>query len=106
MDNDEGKTSLEELDKKLNSALSKKEEESKKSSNSAGPGSMRVGVELMAGVFVGAGLGYFLDKWLDTLPIFFIIFFFFGVAAGALNIYKLAAGTGGEEKTDQNPEEN
>jgi len=43
-----------------------------------------------------AFFGYHLDKWLDTTPIFFIIFFFLGVAAGALNIYKLAVGL--EEK--------
>lgn len=55
-------------------------------------GATRISIELMAGIIVGTAFGFYLDKWLDTLPIFFIIGFFLGVAAGALNIYKLAVG--------------
>lgn len=53
------------------------------------PGPTRISIELFSGVLVGSALGYYLDQWLGTLPIFFIVCFFFGVAGGALNIYKL-----------------
>ena len=36
---------------------------------------MRIGVELVAGVGVGAGIGYFLDRWLGTGPWLLILFF-------------------------------
>jgi F0F1-type ATP synthase assembly protein I len=39
-------------------------------------------------VIVGSVAGYYIDKWLGTLPIFFIICFFLGVAGSALNIYR------------------
>jgi len=53
-------------------------------------GSMRVGVELLAGVVVGTFSGYYLDRWLGTSPVFFLVCFFLGVAGSAINIYKVA----------------
>lgn len=50
----------------------------------------RVGTELLSGVLVGAALGYFLDKFLETQPLFLIIFLFLGGAAGILNVYRFA----------------
>lgn len=78
--------SLDELDAKIKKAKSQKRTDSGSHKQLS---STRVSVELFSGVLVGAGLGYYIDKWLDTLPVFMIILFFFGVAAGALNIYKL-----------------
>lgn len=91
MDEESSEQSLENLGKKIKTAQ-KREEERRKDPPAREAGATRVSVELMAGVAVGAGSGFFIDKWLGTLPIFFIICFFFGVAAGGLNIYKLAAG--------------
>ena len=34
---------------------------------------MRISVELIIAVIIGAILGWYIDKWLDTKPIFFII---------------------------------
>lgn len=51
---------------------------------------MRVGSELFAGVLVGGVMGYFLDRWLDTSPWLFIIFFFVGAGAGLRNIARRA----------------
>lgn len=80
---------LQDLEERINKAR-----KSNASDDSDGPknnfGATRVSIELMSGVLVGSGLGFIIDKYLDTLPIFFIICFFFGVAAGGLNIYKLA----------------
>jgi ATP synthase protein I len=50
----------------------------------------RLSTELVAGVFVGGGIGLLLDKWLGTGPLFLLIFFFLGMAAGILNVLKTA----------------
>jgi ATP synthase protein I len=50
----------------------------------------RVGVELASTLAVGTALGYFLDRWLGTLPWLLILFFFLGGAAGVLNVFRLA----------------
>lgn len=49
---------------------------------------MRVGVELFAGILVGSGLGYAIDYFANTLPLFLIIFMIVGAFAGFWNIYK------------------
>ncbi|WP_420403611.1 AtpZ/AtpI family protein [Nisaea sp.] len=55
---------------------------------------MRIGVELVAGVGVGAGIGYLLDSWLGTAPWLLILFFFLGAAGGMMNVYRAATGEG------------
>jgi ATP synthase protein I len=54
----------------------------------------RVGVELVAGVAVGAGIGYALDHWLGTGPWLMIVFFFLGAAGGMMNVFRAATGQG------------
>lgn len=54
----------------------------------------RVGVELVAGVAVGAAIGYGLDYWLGTKPWLMIVFFFLGAAGGMMNVYRAATGQG------------
>jgi len=53
---------------------------------------MRAGVDLAAAILVGGFLGYWLDKWLNTKPLFMILLFFMGFAAGFLNIYRSQTG--------------
>jgi ATP synthase protein I len=48
----------------------------------------QISAELIAGVLVGAGIGYLLDILLGTKPWLLAIFIIFGGAAGMLNIYK------------------
>ncbi len=64
----------------------------------------RLSTELVAGIFVGGGIGLLIDKWLGTGPLFLLIFFFLGVAAGILNVFKtakqLAAQAEADEKND------
>jgi ATP synthase protein I len=50
----------------------------------------RIGTELVAAVFVATFIGYYLDKWLGTKPIFIIILFMVGVAAGIFNVVRSA----------------
>jgi ATP synthase protein I len=54
---------------------------------------MRVGIELVAAIGVGTFMGYWIDQWLDTAPFAMIIMFFFGFAAGFLNIWRAQTGT-------------
>jgi ATP synthase protein I len=55
---------------------------------SIGGAGVQVGIELVAGVIGGGLIGYGLDRWLDTWPILFLVFFFLGAAAGMLNAYR------------------
>lgn len=56
--------------------------------SSPASGAMRVSVDLLAGVIGGSFLGYYLDKWLGTTPIFFISCFFLGIAGAVRNIMR------------------
>jgi ATP synthase protein I len=48
----------------------------------------RVVTELVAGIVVGGGLGYLLDKWLGTKPFLLILFGLLGTAGGFWNIIR------------------
>jgi ATP synthase protein I len=50
----------------------------------------RVGIELAAGLVVGGGLGWLLDRWWHTSPAMLIVFFFLGAAAGMVNVFRTA----------------
>jgi ATP synthase protein I len=51
----------------------------------------RVVSELVAGIVVGGGLGYLLDKWLGTKPFLLILFGLLGTAGGFWNIIRATA---------------
>jgi ATP synthase protein I len=51
----------------------------------------RFATELGAALFVGAGLGWLLDHFLHTSPIFLIVMFCLGAAAGIRNVMRAAA---------------
>ena len=69
----------------------KKDEEKNKGSNAASLGkALKISTELVAAVFVGSTIGFLLDNWFDTKPLLTICFFFMGVAAGILNVFKSA----------------
>jgi ATP synthase protein I len=50
----------------------------------------RIGVELVAALAVGGGIGWLLDRWFGTLPLFLIVFFVLGAIAGLLNVFRAA----------------
>ncbi|MEM8833146.1 MAG: AtpZ/AtpI family protein [Pseudomonadota bacterium] len=54
----------------------------------------RAGVELVGALLGGALIGYGLDYFLETSPLFFIIFTLLGTVTGFYNIYKITMGTG------------
>lgn len=84
--------SLESLQQQIDAAQGRAEPGKADSSTTPGDAglALRLGVELLAGVAVGAGLGLALDKWLHTAPWLFIACFFLGCAAGFLNLKRTA----------------
>ena len=60
-------------------------------SNAASLGkALKISTELVAAVVVGSTIGFILDNWFDTKPLLTICFFFMGVAAGLLNVFRSA----------------
>ena len=50
----------------------------------------RMSTELVAGVVVGAVIGWLLDRWLGISPWGLIVFLLLGFAAGVLNVMRAA----------------
>jgi ATP synthase protein I len=57
-----------------------------------------VGIAFVLAVVFGFFIGYVLDRWLGTSPLFLIVFFFVGVAAGIANVIRTAAAVSRDEK--------
>ena len=67
------------------------DEQKEVGSNAASLGkALKISTELVAAVVVGSTIGFLLDNWFDTKPLLIICFFFMGVAAGILNVFKSA----------------
>ena len=101
--------SLENLDERLRAARNHRNATAKGNSGKEGGGqgglgtALRVGVDLVAALIVGVGIGLLLDYWLGTKPWLLILFFLLGAAAGFLNVFRVASGYGmaaGYKKTD------
>lgn len=49
---------------------------------------LQAGIEVLAGVAGGVLIGWALDRWLETGPLFLILFFLLGSGAGVLNCWR------------------
>ena len=92
------KQRLSEIDRRLDKLQAQREEKDRPG-RSALPEGMaaimgRVATELVAGVMVGAFIGWALDRWLDTSPLFMLVMFFMGAIAGMLNVWRVFTGRG------------
>ena len=54
----------------------------------------RAGTELLAGLLIGAGIGWSLDQWVNTTPLLLVIFFILGGMAGIYNLWRVVTGKG------------
>ena len=45
-------------------------------------------------VVVGTFIGWALDQWLETSPLFLLVMFFLGAIAGMLNVWRVFTGRG------------
>ena len=57
-----------------------------------------VGFAFVFAIVIGAAIGYWLDRLTGLSPLFFILFFFFGLAAGILNVVRTAWASYRQEK--------
>ena len=69
----------------------KRNQKNYESSNAASLSkALKISTELVAAVVVGSLIGFLLDGWFDTKPLLTICFFFMGVAAGIMNVFRSA----------------
>ena len=81
---------FDDLKKKIEFTKNKNKINLSKNNNNTLGLAFRISTELVAAVFVATFIGYYLDKWLGTKPIFIIILFIVGVAAGIFNVVRSA----------------
>ena len=85
--------SLKEISTRLEIAKKniKTNQKNNKGSNATSLGkALKISTELVASVVVGTTIGFLLDNWFDIKPILTICFFFMGVAAGIMNVFRAA----------------
>ena len=83
------KTDLENLEKKIDRLKSNKNENSVQSFKVQNDG-WRMVIELVIGVLIGFGIGLGLDIFLNTKPLFLIIFTLLGFIAGVKTMLNTA----------------
>ncbi len=95
MSDNEKPPDLAGLDARLREARARQDAEAGTKERGAGLGiAFRVATELVAGLVVGAGIGWLLDFWLGTRPWLMIVFFLLGAAAGMMNVFRLVSRQG------------
>ena len=53
-------------------------------------GGLRLTADFLSPIVVGIFLGFWLDRWSNTTPLFLLLLFFLGVGAGFWNLYRMA----------------
>jgi len=97
MSDDKPPPSLEELDSRLKEIQEKRQRPEGLGMPPTRTGqSLHLGIEMAATLAVGVGIGWFLDRWLDTTPWLLIVFLFLGIGAGLSNAFRLAKKYGAE----------
>lgn len=93
-----GDKRLQDIDRRI-AKMQGDREDAARPSRAALPAGMgailsRVATELVAGVVVGAFIGWVFDRWLGTSPLFLVLMFFLGASAGMLNVWRMMSGRG------------
>ena len=74
-------------------AQKRKEEQAFRDADNMGRG-IRAGAELITPMIAGGFIGWALDNWLDTKPIFLIIMLLLGVTTGFINVWRMTQNIG------------
>ena len=91
MNKREPPSSLDDLEARLEKARARNDPRRRDNGGQGGYGAaFQVAIEMVSTLAVSVGLGWVLDDWLETGPLFLVILFFFGAAAGGLNVYRRA----------------
>jgi len=94
-----GKDRLQDIDRRIDRMQEDRAEKARgpdRHGLPAGAGAIlaRVATALVAGVIVGTFIGWVLDRWFGTSPLFLVLLFFLGAAAGMLNVWRMVSGRG------------
>ncbi|MDA7947282.1 MAG: AtpZ/AtpI family protein [Hyphomicrobiaceae bacterium] len=82
-----------DFDERLDRARRAEEQEAPEGAKARGSAmgtAFRIASELIAGLVVGGFIGWQLDRWFDSSPVFLLIFFILGAAAGIWNVIRTA----------------
>lgn len=85
---------LEELDKKIRSAMGEDDELSpeelkQKQNQSEKEAGLQAGMEFAASIMLPSFIGYKLDQYFHSAPLCFIVLFLLGVGAGFASLFKM-----------------
>lgn len=102
MDERDTRDPLRDLEQRLDRARRGQEREASGASPEDGPSvsrsalglALRIGLELVVAVVVATAIGWAFDNWLGTRPWGMIVFFFLGVGAGMVNVWRAVTGMG------------
>lgn len=92
MVSDADRARLDALEKRIETAQTAtvRKRDPKAESLSQGQLAWRMVIEMVAGLLIGFGIGYGLDRLLGTLPIFLVLMTFAGLAAGVKTMLRSA----------------
>ncbi len=62
-----------------------------------------VGIAFVLAIVIGAAIGYWLDRLTGLSPLFFLLFFLLGLAAGIVNVVRTMASYADEGKGGGGP---
>ena len=82
------KRDLESLEARLEAAKARHEPRARQAASSALAQGTRHAFEIAGTTLVGGGIGWMLDRWLETGPWLLLLFFLLGLTAGFWNLLK------------------
>ena len=82
------KRDLDKLEARLEAAKARHEPQARQAASSALAQGTRHAFEIAATTMVGGGIGWLLDRWLETGPWMLLLFLFLGITAGFWNLLK------------------